>query len=94
VVAGPWFSPYGYDYDLPQLVVGLALLIGPAAGTVAPLARRLALLCLPASALWSLGCLLALPASSGPAQWPVAMGALASLGALVLLAPALVRRGG
>lgn len=93
VLAGPWFSPYGYDYDLPQLVVGLALLIGPAA-RLSPLTRRLALLCLPASALWSLGCLLALPDTNDPAGWPVALGALASLGCLLLLAPALVRRGG
>jgi len=93
VLAGPWFSPYGYDYDLPQLVVGLALLIGPAAH-LSPLARRLALLCLPISALWSLGCLLALPDANNPADWPLALGAVASLGCLLLLAPALLRRGG
>lgn len=91
VLAGPWFSPYGFDYDLPQLLVGLALVIGPAAA-LAPLARRAALLCLPAAALWSLGCLLALPATATPASWPVALGALASLGCLLLLAPALVGR--
>jgi hypothetical protein len=92
VLAGPCFSPYGYDYDLPQLVVGLALLAGPASMLPAWMARG-ALLCLPASALWSLACLLALPATAGPGQWPVAVGALASLACLALLGPALVQRG-
>lgn len=93
VLAATHFSPYGYDYDLPLLVVGMALLLVPSIGVVPLWRRRVALLCLPASALWSLSRLMWMNPHLKHQEWPPAFGAMATLACLWLIAPPLVARG-